>query len=390
MIYRVKNCKVVGADPSLNTKNGLLFSINDGRSRIINELPIGEKVTDIDGRGGLLLPAFTDIGCHYYDPKNESRDSLITASASASAGGYRRLITLDEESCVLNDGRIIAAKSVKNCIDGGGIYFGRYGDIPSDRLLSTFNAIKENGGLYISAGIDENMAIGSFACGSASKMTGTSGITRFDECAELGRELFAAYESGCALHVMAIGCREAIEMIKAAKKSGVAVTCGVSPFHLSLCENDVAFYGAMCKLLPPLRSRSDREALKEGVLDGSIDCICSLHTPHSKAERGTSVKDAPYGLCSFETALPVVLTYLPELLGRDSQRLAELFSVAPSRIIGENYTLSEGKQADFVIIDPSRELVISENTLKSKSCNTPFLGQTLNGCYPRLFIDGRE
>lgn len=390
MVYRVKNCRIIGADPLLNTRNGLLFCIEDGHSRIINELPLNDTVTDIDGRGGLLLPAFTDIGCHYYDPKNENRDSLITASASASAGGYRRLVTFDEDIRVLNDSRIVSAKSVKNGIDGGGLYFGSYGDIPSNRLLWAFCTIKENGGLYISAGMNENNVTGGFACGSASKMTGTSGITRFDECAELGRELFAAYESGCALHVTAIGCREALEMIKAAKKSGVNVTCGVSAFHLSLCENDVAFYGAMCKLLPPLRSKTDREALKEGVLDGSIDCICTLHTPHSKAERGSSAKDAPYGLCSLETALPVVLTYLPELLINMPQRLAELFSLSASRIIGENYCLTEGKQADFVIIDPLRELVISENTLKSKSCNTPFLGQTLSGCYPRLFIDGRE
>ncbi len=380
MIYRVKNARIY-ADPSLNTKNGLLFSIENGVSRIISEIPDGCEVENIDGNGALLFPAFTDIGAKCYDKCRESSESLETASAAASVGGYRRIVTLGGDC--FGDGRVVTVKNVSEGAKSG-IVYGFYGD---EDIYETLSEIKKNDALYISAGIKDTEN-GGFARGIASKMSGTVGFSRYDECGELGKLLFAAYETGARVHVMAIGCKEALEMVKTAKKAGAAVTVGVSPFHLALTENDVAFYGANCKLLPPLRSSLDREALREGLFDGSIDVVSSLHTPLSKSEK-IGINGARYGLCSIETTLPVLMTYLRELEEKP-HRIAEIMALKPSEIIGEGYSLREGQSADFVLVDKRSELVISSNTLRSKCSNTPFLGQTLLGCNPRLYLNGKQ
>lgn len=380
MIYRVKNARIY-ADPSLNTKNGLLFSVENGVSKVISEIPSGAEVETIDAKGVLLFPAFTDIGAKCYDKRRESSESVETASAAASVGGYRRIVTFGGDC--FGDGRVISAKNVS---DGAadGIVYGFSGDA---NIYETLCKIKKNNGLYISAGIRETEN-GGFARGIASKMSGTVGFSRYDECGELSKLLFAAYESGARVHITAIGCREALEMVKSAKRAGAKVTVGVSPFHLALTENDVAFYGANCKLLPPLRSSVDREALREGLFDGSIDTVSSLHTPLSQSEK-TGVNGARYGLCSIETALPVLMTYLPEL-EENPRRIGEIMALKPSEIIGEGYSLREGQSADFVLADPRSELVISSNTMKSKCLNTPFLGQTLLGCNLRLYLNGKQ
>ncbi len=376
MIYKVKNCIMYDG-----SRKGLLFSVENGVSRVISEVPSGAEVETIDAKGALLFPAFTDIGAKCYDKCKENRESAETASAAASVGGYRKIMTLGGDC--FGDGRVITAK---NSADGvrNGIVYGFYG---GGDIYETLCEIKRNDGLYISAGIKDTEN-GGFARGIASKMSGTVGFSRYDECGELSKLLFAAYESGARVHITAIGCREALEMVKTAKKAGASVTVGVSPFHLALTENDVAFYGANCKLLPPLRSSLDREALREGLFDGSIDTVSSLHTPLSSSEKA-GTQGARYGLASIETTLPVLMTYLPELEEKP-QRIAEIMALKPSEIIGERFSLREGENADFVLVDPSSELVISSNTLKSKCSNTPFLGQTLLGCNLRLYINGKQ
>lgn len=375
MFYKVKNCIMYDG-----SRKGLLFSVENGISRIVSEIPEGAETKVIDAKGALLFPAFTDIGAKCYDSSRISRESPETASAAATAGGYRRIVSFGGDC--FGDGRVISAKNV-SCGARSGIVYGFYGD---GNVYDTLCEVKENGGLYISAGIKDTEN-GGFARGIASKMSGTVGFSRYDECGELAKLLFAAYESGARVHITAIGCREALEMVKTAKKSGAAVTVGVSPFHLALTENDVAFYGANCKLLPPLRSSGDREALREGLFDGSIDTVSSLHTPLSASEK-SGVGGSQYGLCSIETTLPSLMTYLPEL-EENPRRIGEIMALTPSEIIGEGFSLCEGESADFVIVDKRSELVISSNTLKSKCLNTPFLGQTLLGCNLRLYLNGK-
>ena len=374
--FHVTNCDIVNKD-ELGLKNELFFRVENGISRIISEDELTEQPRIIDGGGRLLFPAFTDIGGNFHDPKFPMRDSLQTASASLSAGGYRRLYTFSDRADQ-GDNRVKSIPPLPNdvqCIENGKAYYA-YHDKNRD-LMSIFGAFAEKNALYISAGIDENTVKGTYSCGMASKWMSTEGITLYEECSTLSSELLAAYESGCRLHIRAIASAEALKMITEAKKAGVKVTCGVSPTHLALSDMDALYYAQMAKLLPPLRAKKDREALREGIFDGSIDCISSLHTPFAKNEKDLPPKSAPFGLSSIETVLPVLLTYVPKLLKERPKRISELLSEAPSRIMNENFILKQGGAADFVLVDPNTELVVTENTLMSKSVNTPFLGHTL-------------
>lgn len=387
MTYRIKNCRVYGADPALNAKNELLFTVENGVSRIISAPNENEKITDIDGKGGLLFPAFTDIGCEFYDKDHPSRDSLETAHGAARVGGYRRLAVISDSAETSSDSKILPISHINiEKIPENTIVYGKYGRIPRDKLLETFKDLKKNNCTYISAGIDENTVGGSFSKSLVSVFSEKGGISRFDECAGLFDELFAAYESGCRIHIRAIGSLEALEMIRQAKKAGVKVTCGVSPFHLTLIENDVPFYGTMCKLLPPLRSKKDRDALREGVLDRSIDCISSLHTPRTADEK-LSGGGPSFGICSFETAFSALNTYFPELITHYPDIFADVMAINPSRILGEKFILKEGARADLVLADTESEIIVSGNSLRSKSTNSPYLGQTLCGSV-RLIYNG--
>lgn len=388
MTYRIKNCRIFGKDPALCAKNELLFTTENGASKIISAPPLNERITDIDGKGGLLFPAFTDIGCEFFDPSNPSRDSIDTASAAASVGGYRRLFVLGGPENRAGDPRVSNVLPIKNeNIKKNALLYGKYGDIKREALLATFEKLKENNCLYVSAGIDENAVNGSFSVGFASKTSGKAGISRFDECSYLSDELFAAYESGCRIHIRAVGSAEALKMITDAKGSGVRVTVGVSPFHLALTENDVPFFGSMCKLLPPLRSKKDREALMEGIIDRSIDCISSLHSPRTVVEKSGS-GGSSFGLCSFETVFSSLNTYFPELISSYPEIFAEVTAINPSRIFGEEFCIKEGGSADLFLADTESEMVVTGNSLRSKSQNSPFLGQTLSGRCVRLFING--
>ena len=386
--FRVKNCRIICSDQSLTNKKDLFFKIDNGESEIITESALENEPTVIEANERLLLPAFTDIGGVFFDPNYPARDSLQTASAALSSGGYRRLYTFSNQKDHGDDRvKSIASlpKRLEN-VENNGIYYG-FHDKNRD-LISVFSAMSEKNALYISAGIDEKTVDGVFSVGMASKMTSSKGISLFDECSSLAQELLAAYETGCRIHVRAIASKEALKMITEAKKMGTKVTCGVSPMHLSFFDLDVLYYAQMCKLLPPLRKEKDREALREGVFDGSIDCISSLHTPLCKKEKGQPSISAPFGVSSIETVLPVLLTYLPELLRGRPERLPHLMSDMPSKIVNDEFTLKVGGRADFLLVDPTAELVVTENTLRSKSLNSPFLGQTLVSS-SRLYLSGQ-
>ncbi len=384
--YHVKNCNIISSDGSKG-ENELFFRAENGFSQIISESELEEKPRVIEGDGRLLLPAFTDIGGNFFDPKNQTRDTLQTASAALSAGGYRRLYAFSD----IQDHNDLRVKSIPSIpeklenIENNGIYYG-FHDKNRD-LMEIFSEMAEKNALYISAGMDESKIYGVYSSGIASKWMSVDGITLFDECAVLAQELLAAYETGCRIHIRAIASSEALNMVKETKKAGAKVTCGVSPVHLALFDMDALYYAQMVKVLPPLRSKKDREALREGVFDGSIDCISSLHTPLTKKEKDLPPSSAPFGISSIETVLPVLLTYMPELIKEKPQRISEVLSENPSKIVGENFTLKLGSSADFVLVDPDTELVVTENTMMSKSVNTPFLGHTLMSSL-RLYLNG--
>lgn len=390
----IRRCRFLSGD-------GRDFPLSDIRMVLSEEgtiLSIEPSLNDsnatvIDAGGDYLMPAFTDIGYCPPSPRYPQRDSAETAFAAATAGGYRRLVAFPHDG-VPDDPRVV---TVCPLIDPRAAAEGKsalYADAPGETSLAfrreAFLACAKSDSVYLSSALDLSLCGGAVSEGMAARLSGTKGIPVSAETAALARDLILAEETGCRLHVPAIASASALAMIRQAKKQGVRVTCGVSPFHLVMTEEDIAFYGVMCKLLPPLRTCRDREALREALFDGTVDTVSSLHTPLTKAEKGMSLAKASYGLAGIEITLSVLLTYLPVLAQECPWRLAELLAVNPAAIVGEDCRLSVGNAADFVLVNPHTELVVSANTLKSKSVNTPFLGQTLTGRVTALYLRGKR
>jgi dihydroorotase len=167
------------------------------------------------------------------------------------------------------------------------------------------------------------------------------------------------------------------------------VTCEVTPHHLALTDEACCHYDTRTKVMPPLRTAADQEALLEGLLDGTIDCIATDHAPHSPVEKDVEFECAAPGMLGLETALPLVLDFV-RMGSLDEKRVIEALTCGPARAFGlSGGTLGIGAVADICVIDPERPFTIEPDQLASKSKNTPFLGQTLAGRAVLTIVDGK-
>jgi dihydroorotase len=180
--------------------------------------------------------------------------------------------------------------------------------------------------------------------------------------------------------------------VRRAKAEGLPVTCEVTPHHLFLCEDDITdSYDTNLKMNPPLRTAADAAAMREGVLDGTIDCIVTDHAPHAAHEKDCEWEIAYFGCVGLETSLPLMLANMV-IPGKMSwQRLAEIMAINPRRLLRlKPVRIESGSAADLTLVDPERVVRVTPEYLESKSKNSAFLGYTLKGCASDVFVDGRR
>jgi len=226
--------------------------------------------------------------------------------------------------------------------------------------------------------------------GVASTRMGLRGIPAIAESVIVARDLLLAEETGGKLHLAHISTTESVELIRRAKAKGVDVTAEVNPHHLIFCDQDITITDTVLKVNPPLGSAADREALIEGLRDGTIDMIATDHAPHTQAEKARPFAEAPFGIASLETALSAVWQHLV-LPGRLSfERVIEAWSYTPAKRFNlRGGSLKPGTSADMVLFDPDFAEMIEPATLVSKARNTPFLGKTLQGLPVMVWVEGR-
>ena len=199
-----------------------------------------------------------------------------------------------------------------------------------------------------------------------------------------------AKETGAKLHLCHVSTSGAVEMIKEAKAKGLKVTGEVCPHHFILSTEDMDMTDANYKMNPPLRTKEDVNALKEGLRDGIMDVISTDHAPHSEEEKAKGMIDAPFGIVGIETSVALTITELVEKGYLTYMQMAEKMSYNPAKIVGlDRGTLMEGKVADITIIDPNAEYVIDVNTFKSKGKNTPFNGKQVKGKVMYTILGGK-
>jgi dihydroorotase len=202
---------------------------------------------------------------------------------------------------------------------------------------------------------------------------GHRGICSESEWGQIARDLALAEETGCRYHVCHISTRESVTLIRAAKARGIRVTCETGPHYLTLCEDDLREDGRF-KMNPPLRSAADREALIEGLADGTIDAIATDHAPHTAEEKGRGLKGSAMGIVGLETAFPVLYTKLVQTGRIAPERLLDAMTTAPRRIFRIGGGLAEGAPADLVAIDLEHPFTIDPRRFASKGKATPFEG----------------
>jgi dihydroorotase len=224
--------------------------------------------------------------------------------------------------------------------------------------------------------------------GQQSIRLGLKGIPAQSESICAGRDVEIASLTGARLHIAHMSTRGALEYVRAAKRQGLRVTAEVTPHHFTLTDEDVR-YDANYKMNPPLASREDRDALIDGLADGSIDAIATDHAPHHPASKDVEFDRAPFGITGFETALSLGLTVLVDSKKLSLMRLIELFTTGPAAVLGLERKITAGQPADLTIFSTDYDWTFRASESPSKSRNTPFDGRTFRGAPMATIVAGR-
>ncbi|MGG1228962.1 dihydroorotase [Bacillus halotolerans] len=377
----------------------------------IGKLDAADGETVIDAKGLLVSPGFVDLHVHFREPGGEKKETIETGAKAAARGGYTTVAAMPntrpvpdtKEQMEWVQSRIKETSCVR-VLPYASITIRQIGD-----EMTNFEALKEAGAfaftddgvgiqtagmMYeamkraaaidkaIVAHCEDNSLIygGSVHEGTFSKANGLNGIPSVCESVHIARDVLLAEAANCHYHVCHISTKESVRVVRDAKKAGIRVTAEVSPHHLLLCDEDIPGLDTNYKMNPPLRGAEDREALIEGLLDGTIDFIATDHAPHTEEEKNTEMKLAPFGIVGLETAFPLLYTHFVKNGSWTLKQLIDYMTIKPCEAFGLPYgTLKTGQAADITLIDLEREAVIDKETFLSKGKNTPFNGFNCSG-----------
>jgi len=387
----------------------------------VSAIAQGESVEVINGKGKYLFPGLIDVHTHLREPGQEDKEDILSGSRAAVRGGFTTILAMANTQPVIDSRALIefvrmqgeragyahvhpigtVTKGMQgielvemaNMKEGGAAAFSDDGkNIQNAEVMRlALEYAKLTGLLIISHCEDKDLAgEGQMRRGVASARMGLKGIPASAESVIVARDLLLAEETKGKLHLAHISTVESVDLIRRAKARGVDVTAEVNPHHLIFCDEQLGITETVLKVNPPLGSRADREALIEGLCDGTIDMIATDHAPHTQAEKARPFPEAPFGIASLETALSAVWQHLvvPGRISMD--RVIEAWSVSPAqRFELQGGSLVPGAPADLVLFDPDFTEVIEPATLVSKGRNTPFLNETLQGFPVMVWVDGR-
>ncbi len=376
----------------------------------------GDKV--VDCRGRWVTAGLVDLHVHLREPGFSSKETIATGTAAAAHGGFttvcampnlepapdslenlRRetaIIERDAVVKVLPYATITRRRAGREIVDFATLkpYVAAFSDDGSGvqddgMMLAAMRAAAAND-CIIAAHCEVNSLLhgGYIHDGAYAAAHGHKGISSESEWRQIERDIRLAEQTGCRYHVCHISTKESVALIRDAKRSGVRITCETGPHYLTMCDADLREEGRF-KMNPPIRSAADRNALIEGVQDGTIDVIATDHAPHTAEEKSRGLAGSAMGVAGLETSFAVIYTKLVMAGIISPERMIELMAEAPRRIFALGGGLAAGEKADIAVFDLDNEFTVDPATFLSKGRSTPFEGWRLHGQTILTLVDGR-
>ncbi|MDR1658230.1 MAG: dihydroorotase [Deltaproteobacteria bacterium] len=425
----IKNGRLIDPLQGLDQKVDLL--IEDGLVASVeraNSIEASDRQV-IEAEGLWVLPGLIDLHVHLRDPGQEYKEDLVSGLTAAAAGGFTAVLAMPNTSPSIDRADQVESLLSRAANAGGARLYqsaamtrGRAGQEINeyyDLQKSGAKAVTDDGSWVADASVMRRALDYASVCGllplshaeestlapggmihegRVSTKLGLPGQPSEVEAIAVYRDLAVAALTGKPIHICHVSSAQALVLIREAKTKGVKVTCETAPHYLHLTERDLlgseprfeglAGYDTNLKMKPPLRTQQDLQALRQGLLDGTIDVIATDHAPHSVLEKDSEFSEAAFGITGLETSFSLIFELI-KTMALTPARLVELMSARPAKILNvPGGTLRPGSIADLTLIDPAQEYVFEASQSKSKSRNTPFDGRKLTGRVIKTIVGG--
>ena len=414
----LRNGRII--DPASGTRISGDVLVEAGRISRIGDIDPTSSALTLDVSGKFIVPGLIDVHVHLRDPGYPEKETIETGCRAAAAGGFTSVVCLPNTNPPIDSPEVVDEIRTKSQSADARVHVVACGTKGmSGSEISDTEALLRSGVVGFS---DDGLPIestdimrellrrsneqGFVVCphvedfrftrdgvmheGAVSAALGYKGMGSEGEAAMIERDIDLVREVGGKLHILHISVRRGIELVRQAKAEGLSVTSEACPHHFLLTDEDVPILGSAGKMSPPLRSADDREAVIEGLVDGTIDIIATDHAPHTITEKLRAFLEAPNGILGLETAVGSVITALvdPGILTMEDA-IARMTHI-PAALYGLGAgTLSVGQPADITVLDPDAVWQVDASKFKSKSRNTPFHGWTFRGRADLTVLGGR-
>ena len=415
MRYLLQNAQLLSSGGVFRAADVLLSG-----GRIVS---IGDRIScpadavSIDLHKAVLFPGFVDVHVHLREPGFSYKETIRTGTLAAAHGGFAHVAAMpnldpvpDCAAALAVQRAIIEKDALVHVHPYGAISVGEKGERLADLegLAPGVIAFSDDGrgvqseslmreammqcrrlGKILAAHCEDNSLLhgGYIHDGAYARAHGHRGICSESEWGPIARDLRLAEETGCAYHVCHVSTKESVALIRAAKRRGVDVTCETAPHYLTFTDEDLQEDGRF-KMNPPLRAREDRDALIEGLLDGTIDMLVTDHAPHSREEKGRGLEKSAMGVVGLETSFAASYTALVQTGILPLEKLVDLMHGAPMRRFGCGTELAEGQPADLTAFDLTKTYTVDPETFLTMGRATPFAGCALTGVCKLTMIGG--
>ena len=415
MRYLLQNAQILSSGGVFRAADVLLSG-----GRIVS---IGDRIScpadavSIDLHKSVLFPGFVDVHVHLREPGFSYKETIRTGTLAAAHGGFAHVAAMpnldpvpDCAAALAVQRAIIEKDALVHVHPYGAVSVGEKGErlADLDGLAPGVIAFSDDGrgvqseslmreammqccrlGKILAAHCEDNSLLhgGYIHDGAYARAHGHRGICSESEWGPIARDLRLAEQTGCAYHVCHVSTKESVALIRAAKRRGVDVTCETAPHYLTFTDEDLQEDGRF-KMNPPLRAREDRDALIEGLLDGTIDMLVTDHAPHSREEKARGLEKSAMGVVGLETSFAASYTALVQTGILPLGKLVDLMHGAPMRRFGCGTELAEGQPADLTAFDLTKTYTVDPETFLTMGRATPFAGCALTGVCKLTMIGG--